>query len=170
MAPPTFHIVLVNPLIPNNTGNIGRTAAATGCRLHLVHPLGFQMTEKARRRAGLDYWDLVDCREHDDWNSFLEHELPSGLWLFTTRAARPLWEAEFRRGDYLLFGNEVNGLPDAIHEWVIAHHGEDHRLTLPMVSHPRIRSLNLATVVCAAVFEGLRQIAHRPVASDSPSL
>ncbi|MCZ6734663.1 MAG: tRNA (uridine(34)/cytosine(34)/5-carboxymethylaminomethyluridine(34)-2'-O)-methyltransferase TrmL, partial [Planctomycetota bacterium] len=70
MPQPRFHIVLLNPQIPNNTGNIGRTAAATGCRLHIVHPLGFDMSEKARRRAGLDYWHLVDCCEHQSWEAF----------------------------------------------------------------------------------------------------
>ncbi len=157
MGQPAFHIVLLNPLIPNNTGNIGRTAAATGCRLHLIHPLGFELTEKARRRAGLDYWDLVDCREHDSWEQFLETEQPPCLWLFTTRAARPFWKANFSAGDYFLFGSETTGVPPFVHDWIIGQQGENHRLTLPMVADPRARSLNLATVVCTAVYEGLRQ-------------
>src|SRR6185503_5424823 len=74
MANPRFHIVLLNPEIPNNTGNIGRTAAATGCRLHIIHPIGFDMSEKARRRAGLDYWHLVDCVEHESWEAFVRNE------------------------------------------------------------------------------------------------
>lgn len=74
MSEPRFHIVLLNPEIPNNTGAIGRTAAATGCRLHVIHPIGFDMDEKARRRAGLDYWHLVDCKEHESWEAFLESE------------------------------------------------------------------------------------------------
>ncbi len=106
MAEPAFHVVLLNPQIPNNTGNIGRTAAATGCRLHVIHPLGFDMSEKARRRAGLDYWHLVDCREHASWDAFLAQERPARLWLFTTQTDRPYWKARFRRGDYLLFGQE----------------------------------------------------------------
>src|SRR5688572_9230356 len=80
MPSPLFNLVLLNPEIPNNTGNIGRTAMATGCRLHVIHPIGFDMSEKARRRAGLDYWDLVDCVEHESWEQFLEKEgiiLPS---------------------------------------------------------------------------------------------
>ncbi len=104
MHQPRFHIVLLNPQIPNNTGNIGRTAAATGCRLHIVHPLGFDMSEKARRRAGLDYWHLVDCCEHESWEAFLDSERPKRLWLYTTKSTRSHWEAEFRTGDYLLFG------------------------------------------------------------------
>jgi tRNA (cytidine/uridine-2'-O-)-methyltransferase len=154
---PRFHIVLVNPEIPNNTGNIGRTAAATGCRLHVVHPIGFDMSEKARRRAGLDYWHLVDCREHASWSAFLETERPARVWLYTTHAARPHWEAEMREGDYLLFGRETAGVPEDVHDWVTNEHGPGHRITLPMAEGAR--SLNLATAVCAGVYEGLRQVA-----------
>ncbi|MCZ6542380.1 MAG: tRNA (cytidine(34)-2'-O)-methyltransferase [Planctomycetota bacterium] len=155
MPQPRFHIVLLNPQIPNNTGNIGRTAAATGCRLHIVHPLGFDMSEKARRRAGLDYWHLIDCCEHENWEAFLEIERPKRLWLYTTKSTRPHWEAEFRTGDYLLFGQETAGVPDHIHTWAEQTFGSQHRITLPMA--PSARSLNLATVVCAAVYEALRQ-------------
>ena len=156
MGEPRFHIVLLNPQIPNNTGNIGRTAAATGCRLHVVHPLGFDMSEKARRRAGLDYWHLVDCREHESWESFLADERPGRVWLYTTKTDRPHWAADFRPGDYLLFGRETAGVGDDVHRWVEQSHGPTHRVTLPMQADAR--SLNLATVVCAAVYEGLRQI------------
>jgi tRNA (cytidine/uridine-2'-O-)-methyltransferase len=155
MGEPRFHIVLLNPLIPNNTGNIGRTAMATGCRLHVIHPLGFDMSEKARRRAGLDYWHLVDCREHASWASFLDDERPARLWLYTTRSDRPHWAADFAAGDYLLFGAETKGVPADVHEWVEREHGVGHRVTLPMANDAR--SLNLSTVVCAAVYEGLRQ-------------
>ena len=89
MTGPPFHIVLLHPQIPNNTGNIGRTAAATGCRLHLVHPIAFDLSEKARRRAGLDYWHLLDVREHAHWEAFLEAEQPLRLWLYTTKSSRP---------------------------------------------------------------------------------
>jgi tRNA (cytidine/uridine-2'-O-)-methyltransferase len=151
-----FHLVLLNPLIPNNTGNIGRTAAATGCRLHVIHPIGFDMSEKARRRAGLDYWHLVDCREHESWERFLEIEQPARLWLYTTAATRPHWDADLAEGDYLLFGAETTGVPPEVQDWVGRTYGDDHRLVLPMVNGAR--SLNLATVVCAAVYEGLRQL------------
>ena len=157
MPDPAFHLVLLNPEIPNNTGNIGRTAAATGCCLHVIHPIGFDLSEKARRRAGLDYWPLLDFREHADWAAFLETEQPARLWLYTTKTSRPHWQASFARGDYLLFGRETTGAPEHIHEWVERTFGPDHRLTLPMA--PGARSLNLATVVCAAVYEGLRQLA-----------
>lgn len=193
---PLFHIVLLSPEIPNNTGNIGRTAAATGCRLHIIHPIGFDMSEKARRRAGLDYWHLVDCVEHASWEAFVEAEGIKGprhqgieastqqegeveramarshapsiprslgpstpsLWLYTTKSDRPHWEATFRRGDYLLFGRETAGVPEHVHDWVARACGEDHRITLPMVNVPGARSLNLATAVCAAVYEGMRQV------------
>ena len=156
MIQPRFHIVLLNPEIPNNTGNIGRTAAATGCRLHVVHPIGFDMSEKARRRAGLDYWHLVDCREHQDWSAFLRDERPQRVWLYTTKTQRPHWTADFREGDYLLFGRETSGAPQEVHDWVQRQFGEDHRVTLPMINGAR--SLNLATAVCASVYEGLRQL------------
>ena len=159
MPDPPFHIVLLSPEIPNNTGNIGRTAAATGCRLHIIHPIAFDMSEKAVRRAGLDYWHLVDCREHDSWESFLKTQNPTRVWLFTTKTDRPHWEASFQRGDYLLFGSETKGVSREIHDWVRQTQGEAHRITLPMIDDPRARSLNLATAVCAGVYEGLRQIA-----------
>jgi tRNA (cytidine/uridine-2'-O-)-methyltransferase len=156
MSHPRFNIVLLNPEIPNNTGNIGRTAAATGCRLHVIHPIGFDMSEKARRRAGLDYWHLVECVEHNNWEAFLEKESPSRLWLYTTKSTRPHWDARFKPGDYLLFGRETSGVSQEVHDWVAQRFGNDHRLTLPMA--PEARSLNLATAVCAAVYEGLRQL------------
>ncbi len=155
MSAPRFNIVLLNPEIPNNTGNIGRTAAAVDARLHIIHPIGFDMSEKALRRAGLDYWHLVDCVEHANWEAFLEHEHPRRLWLYTTRTARPHWEATFEPGDYLLFGKETVGVPPEIHGWVSRQFGEESRVTLPM--NPDARSLNLATVVCTAVYEALRQ-------------
>jgi len=165
MPPPPMHIVLLNPEIPNNTGNIGRTAAATGCRLHVIHPIGFDMSEKARRRAGLDYWHLVDCREHESWDSFLRDENPARLWLYTTKSNRPHWKADFSAGDYLLFGKETAGVPDEIRTWVIEKFGQDHCITLPMA--PGARSLNLATAVCAAVYEGLRQIRPAWIEGDT---
>jgi tRNA (cytidine/uridine-2'-O-)-methyltransferase len=152
MTAPVFNIVLLNPQIPNNTGNIGRTAMATGCRLHIIHPIAFDMDEKAVRRAGLDYWHLLDVREHESWEAFLEQEKPDQLWLFTTKTNRSLWDAEFSKGDYLLFGSEQHGVPKEVHDFI----GEDGSVTLPMVNDAR--SLNLATAVCAAVYEGIRQL------------
>lgn len=158
---PLLQIVLFQPLIPNNTGNIGRTCAATACRLHLIHPLAFEMSEKARRRAGLDYWHLVDCREHASWDAFVERENPNRLFLYTTAATRPHWSAELRRGDYLLFGQENGGVPEALHAWVTSRFGEDHRIGLPMRPIDGARSLNLATAVACAIYEGMRQLEAR---------
>lgn len=156
MTLPPLNIVLVHPEIPNNTGNIGRTAAAAGCRLHIIHPIGFDMTGKARRRAGLDYWHLVDCREHASWEAFLEQESPSRAWLLTTRGTRTYWDADYQPNDYFLFGSESAGVPDAVRQWLLSTNGEDHELLMPM--QPGIRSLNLATTACAAVYEARRQL------------
>ena len=157
-AQPRLHVVLFRPQIPNNTGNIGRTCMATGCRLHVVHPIGFRMDEKARRRAGLDYWEHVDCVEHASWEAFIANERPGRLWLYTTKSRRPHWDARFAEGDYLLFGQENGGLPDEVHAWAEATYGADHLVTLPMRADPRARSLNLATSVAVGVYEGLRQL------------
>ena len=161
---PLFNFVLLHPEIPNNTGNIGRTAAALGCRLHIVHPIGFDMDEKARRRAGLDYWHLVDCREHASWDAFLASEQPARLWLFSSRGKNSYFDARFARGDYLLFGKESTGVGPATHAWVEETFGADHALRIPMPASDGVRSLNLATAVAIAAYEGLRQVA----ASVSP--
>jgi len=164
---PTLNVVLFQPQIPNNTGNIGRTCMTTRCRLHIIHPISFSMDEKAKRRAGLDYWHLVDCREHASWEAFLDLERPRRLWLYTTRATRVHWDADLRQGDYLLFGQENGGVPEWLHEWVAATHGPESRLTLPMIDDPQARSLNLATAAACAIFEGVRQM-HAHGASPYP--
>lgn len=157
VSEPRLNIVLVNPEIPGNTGSVGRTAAATGCRLHVVHPIGFDMGEPARRRAGLDYWHLVDCREHASWDAFVAAEgldAPGArIWLFTAEAPGLYWDAAFAPGDFLLFGCETVGAPEHVRRWA----GEHRSLSLPMVDDPGARSLNLANAVTAAVYEGLRQ-------------
>lgn len=154
---PLFNIVLWQPQIPNNTGNIGRTAMGTNCRLHLIHPLGFDLSEKACRRAGMDYWKHVDYREHASWDAYLSAERPSRLWLYTARATRAHWEADLRQGDHLLFGREEDGVSPGVIEWVTNNQGADHLLALPMIARPEARSLNLATAAACAVYEGLRQ-------------
>lgn len=148
---PLFHVVLHEPEIPNNTGNIGRTCVATGCALHLVKPLGFDTSEKACRRAGLDYWPRLGVQEHDSWEGMLDAVRPPRLWLFSTKGARSMFAARFAPGDALVFGKETRGLPpDLLAQY------PDETLTLPMVAGER--SLNLATAVCAAVYEGIRQL------------
>jgi len=153
-----FNVVLVEPEIPNNTGNIGRTCVATGSTLHLIHPLGFDTSEKACRRAGLDYWPRLSVFEHPSWDAFLG---PAGLragspraWYFTTKATQSIFDAALTPGDFLVFGSETRGLPAAILDA-----NPDRLLTLPMV--PGERSLNLATAVCTAVYEGVRQALAR---------
>jgi len=154
---PHFEIVLVEPEIPNNTGNIGRTAAATGCRLHVVHPLGFSMDEKARRRAGLDYWHLVDCREHADWQA-ADEAVPGPGWLLTAGGGRPHWDVPFELGDRLIFGKESAGVGPAFQSAFEDRHGADRVVSLPMAMVPGVRSLNLATAVAIVVYEGLRRL------------
>ena len=147
-----FEVVLHEPEIPNNTGNIGRTCVATGCTLHLIEPIGFDLSEKACRRAGLDYWTRLGVTTHAAFDAYLASTpAASGRrWYFSGRAGRLAFEADFRPGDHFVFGKESVGLPD-----VILEREPDRVLRLPMARGER--SLNVATVVCTAVYEGLRQ-------------
>ncbi len=152
-----FHIVLVHPEIPPNTGNVIRLAANTGCTLHLIEPLGFSMDDKLLRRAGLDYHEYAPVRRHAGWPSFLRETgqgdgaLPARWFAFTTRGSRPHTEIAWRPGDTLVFGAESSGLPEALREGFPA----DQRVRLPM--RPGQRSLNLSNAVAVAVFEAWRQ-------------
>jgi len=148
---PLFEVVLHQPEIPNNTGNIGRTCVAAACGLRLIHPLGFDLSEKACRRAGLDYWPRLGVREHADWADYRRATPGARRWLLTTRAPRSLYDADLRFGDHVVFGSETRGLPDEI---LAA--APDDCLAMPMA--PGERSLNVATAVCAVVYEGLRQL------------
>jgi len=151
MPDPLFHIVLHEPEIPNNTGNIGRTCVATACALHLVHPLGFNITEKACRRAGLDYWPRLDLHEHPSWEACEGALQGRTLWVFSTKATRSVFSATLKKGDALVFGRESCGLPSSILD----------RYAASMVGFPMMpgeRSLNLATAVCNAAYEGIRQL------------
>jgi tRNA (cytidine/uridine-2'-O-)-methyltransferase len=148
-------IILLHPEIPQNTGSIGRICAFSGSRLHLIHPLGFEINDKNLRRAGLDYWNALEVFEYQNWDEFLNSERkPSRIHLFTTHAEKPLWEVEFKMNDGLLFGNEGKGAPDEIHKWA-----EDHRVTIPRF-HDGLRSLNLAVSVGIATYEAIRQISR----------
>ena len=148
-----FHVILLHPEIPQNTGNIGRMCAYTGSRLHLIHPLGFTITDRQLRRSGMDYWKELDVHHHDSWDTFLQAETrpPGQLYLFTTHAERSFWEVRFQSGDGLLFGNEGHGAPKAIHQWV-----GTNRLKIPQMTEG-LRSLNLATAAGIATYEALRQ-------------
>jgi len=148
-----LHVVLFQPDIPQNTGNVGRMCAVTQTRLHLIHPLGFEISDKYLRRSGMDYWKQLDVVEHADWQGFLASpQRPSRIWLFTTRAETSYWDATFEDGDGLMFGKETAGCPDWLHEWA-----GDRRLKVPQ-PNPDVRSLNLATCAGIAVYEAMRQL------------
>jgi len=148
-----FHIVLVEPEIPPNTGNVIRLAANTGCTLHLVEPLGFSMDDKHMRRAGLDYHEYAEVRRHPGWPAFLETETPDPARLFalTTQGTRLVHAVDFLPGDWLVFGAETRGLAPAVREAF----APAQRLKLPM--RPGQRSLNLSNAVAVTVFEAWRQ-------------
>ncbi len=146
-----FHIVLIEPEIPPNTGNIGRLCAATGAHLHLVGKLGFSLDDKHMRRAGLDYWPHVTLHR---WESLdeLKHHYPHGrFWYASKKAAQRYTEVTFNAGDFLVFGKETLGLPD---ELLAAEH--EHTLLIPILT-PAVRSLNLANSVAIILYEALRQ-------------
>ena len=148
-----LHIVLYNPEIPQNTGNIGRLCAVSNIRLHLIRPLGFTITDRYLKRSGMDYWESLDKHIHDDWESFLMSEYaPKQLWLFTTKSDTIYWEAQFEDEAGLVFGSEGFGVPDWLHDQL-----SGHRVTIPH-ANKEMRSLNLATSVGIGAFEALRQI------------
>ena len=148
-----FHIVLVAPEIPPNTGNVIRLAANTGCTLHLVEPLGFSMEDRHMRRAGLDYHEYAEVRRHAHWQGLLHACAPDPQRLFalSTRASRPVHDVAFQPGDWLVFGSETRGLDAALLESL----APPQRLRLPM--RPGQRSLNLSNAVAVTVFEAWRQ-------------
>jgi tRNA (cytidine/uridine-2'-O-)-methyltransferase len=151
-----LHVVLVAPEIPQNTGNVGRMCALSGSRLHLIHPLGFKITDRQLKRAGMDYWRSLDIHEHADWKAFkASAESPTRLWLFTTKAEPSFWDMRFEDDDGLVFGNEGAGAPDWLHEEL-----RDSRIKIPQ-SNPALRSLNLSTAAGIATYEALRQISFR---------
>lgn len=145
-----FNIVLVEPEIPQNTGNIVRTAAATGCRVHLVKPLGFDISDKALKRAGLDYWHLTDFIVYENLEEFFEKNKDGRFWYLTTKGAKRYDNADFREGDYLVFGKETKGLPEEL-----LHDNYDRAIRIPMIA--QARSLNLSNSVAIVVYEGMRQ-------------
>jgi tRNA (cytidine/uridine-2'-O-)-methyltransferase len=149
-----FHIVLVHPEIPPNTGNVIRLAANTGCQLHLVEPLGFSMDDKQLRRAGLDYHEYAAVKRHASWEALLQSEQPerSRCFAFTTRGSRPIGELAFQPGDWLVFGSETAGLPPELRDGFFP---PEQRVRLPM--RPGQRSLNLSNAVAVTVFEAWRQ-------------
>lgn len=150
-----INIVMVEPEIPQNTGNIARTAAITGAKLHLVHPLGFDISEKAVRRAGLDYWDKLDIEEHESLEKFLEKYKPeeNNMFFATTKGKEVYSDVDYSTMDevFILFGKETKGLP----EWLLKKYLDTKTIRIPML--PTLRSLNLSNSVCVVVYEILRQ-------------
>ena len=146
-----FNIVLVEPEIPQNTGNIVRTCHATGCRLHLVRPLGFEVTDKQLKRAGLDYWDEVEIVYYDSFAEVQKSNPSATFYYFTTKGLLRHSDAKFKEGDFLVFGKETKGLPEELLKA-----NKQTCLRIPMIGETR--SLNLSNSVAIAVYEGLRQL------------
>lgn len=147
-----FHIVLVEPEIPGNTGTIGRMCVGLEMTLHLVEPLGFSLEDKYLRRAGLDYWRSLDLKIHRDWSQFI-NTVPdlSRVFCLSTKSEKPYWDVQFRDGDYFVFGKETKGLSDAIRKEF-----ERNLLTIPMTGS--IRSLNLSMSAGIVTYEAFRQV------------
>jgi tRNA (cytidine/uridine-2'-O-)-methyltransferase len=146
-----LHVVLVEPEIPQNTGNIARTCLAAGARLHLVEPLGFAIDGAALRRAGMDYWEQCDIHRWPSLEALRAEAGAARFFFLTTKATRPYWDTAFADGDYLVFGRETRGLPESLLE-----QEKPNLLTVPMT--PEARSLNLATSVGIVLYEGCRQL------------
>jgi len=147
-----LNVVLLEPEIPPNTGNIGRLCLATGSVLHLVEPLGFSLDDKLLKRAGLDYWPLVRLKRWAHWDEFRSSlDVGARMWFLTTKTDAVYWDAPFRDGDYLVFGRETRGLPATL-----LSENPDCCLTIPMA--PETRSLNLATAVGIVLYEAVRKV------------
>lgn len=145
-----LNIVLHEPEIPGNTGNIGRTCVATGTRLHLIEPLGFILNDKTVKRAGMDYWDKLEVIRYDDWNDFVHKNPNAKIYMATTKAKRSYTEVAFEDDCFIMFGKESAGIPEEI---LVDH--EDTCIRIPM--NPDIRSLNLSNSVAIVLYEALRQ-------------
>ncbi len=161
---PPLNIVLLEPDIPQNTGNIARLCAATGTTLNLIEPLGFQLTDKAVKRAGLDYWDAVDITRHASFEIFLQSKIEnrqSKMLLFSTNGSKSYTEAEYRPGDYLIFGSESKGLPLDLLE---AHPNDVYNIPIQLEN---VRSLNLANAASIVLYEALRQSQGFPCQDSS---
>lgn len=145
-----MHIVLVEPEIPPNTGNIARTCAATGTTLHLIKPMGFSLEDRFLKRAGLDYWDLLELKVHESWDDFISKHQGT-MYFATTKTSQLYNEMSYTIADYLVFGRETKGLPEDL-----LNANEKNCITIPM--KPEARSLNLSTAVAIVLYEGLRQL------------
>jgi tRNA (cytidine/uridine-2'-O-)-methyltransferase len=151
-ADPDFHVVLVAPEIPQNSGTTARLCAATNTRLHLVGPLGFSLEDRYLRRAGLDYWPHVDLEVHADWTAFTAAHRGAPLRLYSVKAQQSFTSIRHRRGEFLVFGGETQGLPDAL---LAANAERTYKIPMPGT---KVRSLNLANAAAIALYEALRQL------------
>ncbi len=149
---PSLNIVLVEPQIPQNTGNIARTCALTGARLHLVEPMGFRVDDAKLKRAGLDYWHLLDITYYDSLNDFFEKNRGGAFFYFSTKARRIYSDVNYPDGAYLVFGKETAGLPEKL-----LFNNPESCVRIPMINRPDARSLNLSNSVAIGVYEVLRQ-------------
>ncbi len=161
-----FNIVLIEPEIPQNTGNIARTCAATGASLHLVRPLGFEIDDKKLKRAGLDYWHLLNITYHDSLEAFLEFAKGKRLFFATTKAKKVYSDVSYQDGDFLVFGKETRGLPETL-IW----NNPESSVRIPMIDEAR--SLNLSNSVAIMIYEALRQtgfsdLKEKGMLSDEP--
>ncbi len=145
-----FNIVLVEPEIPQNTGNIARTCAATGAKLHIVKPMGFEIDDKKLKRAGLDYWHLLGIQYYENIEEFFEKNKGGKFYFATTKARNTYADVEFCDGDFILFGKETKGLPEQL-----LHDNKETSIRIPMISDAR--SLNLSNAVAIVIYEALRQ-------------
>lgn len=149
----SINVVLFEPEIPQNTGNIARTCAATGSKLHLIKPLGFSVSDKQLKRAGLDYWDLVDITYYEDLDEFLSIHGKKDIFLSTTKAEKFYTDVKYLEDCFIVFGKETKGLPDNLHNLF-----HENRIKIPMINNKNARSLNLANSVNIILYEALRQI------------
>jgi len=147
-----MNIVLYQPEIPQNTGNIARTCATTETKLHLIKPLGFSLDEKHLKRAGLDYWDLLDLQVYESFEDFIEKNNDIQLYILTTKAEKFYDTIDYDEDGYIMFGKETAGIPSGIHKAY-----PENRVRIPMRNHERARSLNLSNAVNIVLFEALRQ-------------
>ena len=145
-----MNIVLLEPEIPQNTGNIGRTCCATGTKLHLIEPMGFKINEKSVKRAGMDYWEHLDVTIYESYEDFLEKNPNAKIWMATTKGPNRYSDVKFEENDYIMFGKESAGIPEEI----LVEHKEDC-IRIPMLDE--IRSLNLSNSVAIVLYEALRQ-------------
>lgn len=149
-----INIVLYQPEIPQNTGNIARLCVSNDLKLHLIEPLGFKIDDKHLKRSGLDYWQFLNYQVYQDWDNFMQANPQASLWLLTTKTQKTFWSATFSTEDYLVFGPETQGLPASLREAY-----PERCLTVPMSSE-HSRSLNLASTVQTVYYEAFRQLAN----------